>query len=168
MGPMTHVRQAVPADVPTVMRMKRALMDLDGLASLPTVDMRQWLIDLFGSEPRYSVVVAEKGNAVVGMAIYSGKCVAGYAEPIAHLQDLFVDEAHRRQGIGSRILQLVAADARERGMSMIELNVRANNPAREFYRRIGFEHLSQCLTYVVSGSTLIELADFASKLAVAG
>jgi ribosomal protein S18 acetylase RimI-like enzyme len=167
MGSMIHVRRAVPADIPAVMHMKRALMAMDGLADFPCPGEQHLLRHAFGSEPLYSVVVADDGDAVIGMAIYSKKHSTGCAVPIVYLQDLFVEEARRLQGIGRRLVQRVATDARERGMVMFELNVRADNPACGFYRRIGFDHLSQCLTYTSNGPTLIQLAERAQNLAVA-
>jgi predicted N-acetyltransferase YhbS len=167
MGHVAHVRRAVPADIPAIMRMKSALMALDGLNNIPCASEQYWRRDAFGPEPRYSIVVAHKGNAIVGMAIYSQKYISGWVEPVAFLQDLFVEEAHRRQGIALRILQLVAVDARERGMLMIELNVRADNPARGFYSRIGFEHMAQCATYMMCGPTLVQLSELDRNLSVA-
>ena len=167
MGNMTHVRRAVPADIAAVMRMKHTLMASDGLADFPCSSEQQLLRDVFGSDPIYSVVVADDGNAIIGMAIYSQKRVTGCDEPIVYLQDLFVEESRRLQGNGWRLVQRVVADARERGMTMIELNVRADNPACGFYRRIGFAHLSQCLTYKSDVPTLLKLAEHARDLAVA-
>ena len=42
----------------------------------------------------------------------------------------------------------VAALACELGSPIVELTVRSDNPAQEFYRRNGFAPLPQCLTYV--------------------
>jgi len=167
MGPKTHVRRAVPADIAAIMRMKRAMMALDGLADFPLTGEAQLLRDVFGPEPIYSVVVADDGHAVVGMAIYSEKRVTGCAEPIAFLQDLFVEETRRLQGIGWSLVRRVAADARARGMEMFELNVRADNPACGFYRRIGFAHLVQCHTYKSDIPNLDLVAEHARQRAAA-
>ncbi len=53
----------------------------------------------------------------------------------------------------------VAAHARALNSPIIELTVRADNPAQGFYLRTGFRPLPQCLTFVISGGGLDALAD---------
>ncbi len=53
----------------------------------------------------------------------------------------------------------VAALAHDLGSPIVELTVRADNPAQEFYQRSGFAHLPQCLTYVLAGPALAALAE---------
>jgi hypothetical protein len=40
---------------------------------------------------------------------------------------------------------------------MIELTMRADNPAREFYRHAGFEPIEHCVHYVAAGAGLAML-----------
>jgi hypothetical protein len=40
---------------------------------------------------------------------------------------------------------------------MIELTMHADNPAREFYRRVGFELIEHCVHYVAAGAGLAML-----------
>ena len=51
----------------------------------------------------------------------------------------------------------VAALACELGSPIVELTVRADNPAQQFYLRTGFQPLPQCLTYVLAGPALAAL-----------
>jgi len=52
----------------------------------------------------------------------------------------------------------VAAAAIERGIPLIQLTVMDDNPARRFYRCLGFEHLKECLTYAIGGQPMLTLA----------
>ena len=61
-----------------------------------------------------------------------------YAERFAHIAEICVDENHRRQGIGKRLLAFVKADAKEKGFSRIELDVWAFNDALAFYEAEGY------------------------------
>ena len=61
-----------------------------------------------------------------------------YTERFAHIAELCVDENHRRQGIGNRLLDFVKADAKEKGFSRIELDVWAFNDALAFYEAEGY------------------------------
>ena len=46
---------------------------------------------------------------------------------------------------------------------IIELTVRADNPAQDFYVRNGFRPVPQCLTYVIAGPALGALAARATE-----
>jgi len=55
------------------------------------------------------------------------------------LTDFFLLEPHRRQGYGSRALELLEKFARSQGLRALDLYVLNHNAAvREFYRRHGF------------------------------
>lgn len=151
------IRRAMRADIPALMRMKRALLALEGLTDFPCATAQDWLRDAIATGSCCSAVVAAQEGVVVGMATYNRKQIPGVAASILYLQDLFVDEDHRRLGIARRLLQHVAGEAVEQGATLIELNVAADNPAREFYQRIGFQPVPQCLTYVLAGPPLVNL-----------
>jgi len=159
-----HVRPAIPGDIPAMMRMKRALAALDGHADVFRASEYQWARDIFGAEPRFSALIAQHEHATVGMAIYSQKHITGWTGPTIYLQDLFVKEGYRRQGVAKALLQKVAASLAGERLGQIELNVRADNPARDFYQRMGFEHISICMTYVIGGPALAQLASVAGDL----
>jgi len=74
-----------------------------------------------------------------------------------YVQDIYVDPPWRGRGIGAALLGCVAALAFERGSPVVELTVRADNPARRLYRRIGFQQVD-CATYVVAGPALAGLS----------
>lgn len=51
---------------------------------------------------------------------------------------LAVDPAARRLGLGQRLLDWLAADARQRGAAQLLLEMRRGNPAGNLYHRNGF------------------------------
>jgi GNAT superfamily N-acetyltransferase len=160
MGPF-HVRPAGPADVPALMRLKRALAEGEDSLHAVRASAADWLRDGFGIHANYTAFVAEiaGGDRVVGMATCTRRMVTGWSGPVVFLQDLFVEPEFRRHGVATALVARVAAFASEIGSPIVELTVRADNPAREFYHRHGFAHLDLCLTYVLAGPALSELAD---------
>ena len=52
----------------------------------------------------------------------------------------------------------VAAHAKTIGSPMVELSVRADNPAQLLYQRSGFQVLPPCPTYVLAGPAFAALA----------
>ncbi len=168
------VRAARPADIPDLMRLKRMLAQGEDSLAAVRASAADWLRDGFGPLPGFTAFVAEWNGAVVGMATCSRRVVTGWDGPIVFLQDLFVEEAYRAHGVARALAARVAAFACELGSPIVELTVRADNPAREFYRRTGFQPLPQCLTYVLAGPALAALAGLeleakkADRLAVGG
>jgi ribosomal protein S18 acetylase RimI-like enzyme len=158
------IRKAEPRDVAALMRLKRLLAEGEDALHALTATESDWLRDGFGPRPGFAAFVAEcvgdRGdNSIVGMATCSQRVVTGWNGPVVFLQDLVVEEAFRAQGIARRLAARVAAHARELGSPIVELTVRAGNPAQMFYVSSGFQPLPECLTFVLSGPALTKLAD---------
>jgi GNAT superfamily N-acetyltransferase len=59
--------------------------------------------------------------------------------PDCLLEDLFVEESARGQGLGEALVRAAAERARERGCQRVELDANeANKPAIALYERLGF------------------------------
>jgi ribosomal protein S18 acetylase RimI-like enzyme len=163
------VRAAVPADVLSLMRLKRALAVGEGSLHAVRATAFDWLRDGFGPRRGFTPFVAEMGDTVIGMAVCSQRSITGWTGQVVFLQDLFVEEDYRRYGVARALMARVATYARGLGSPIVELTVRADNPAQAFYRRPGFTHLPQCLTYVLAGPALAKLAEQdKATLALAG
>jgi GNAT superfamily N-acetyltransferase len=166
------VRAARPTDVLALMRLKRLLAQCENSLHAVRATAADWLRDGFGADAGFTAFVAEAGTTetvIIGMATCSQRRVTGWNGPVIFLQDLFVEADHRHQGVASALMARVAAYARDLGSPIVELTVHAENPAQAFYQRSGFQHLSQCLTYVLSGPALGALADRdKDELALAG
>lgn len=101
------------------------------------VNPRPWSLSLFLSELRYGdsrvYVVARSGLDLVG---YAGlMLVAGDG----HITNVGVDEEHRRHGVATRMMLVLARRALAEGAEALTLEVRmSNTEAQELYRRFGF------------------------------
>lgn len=56
-----------------------------------------------------------------------------------HIDQIAVGKNFRGQGIGTKLLEFTEQRTKELGFCKINLRVRANNPAFNLYRRLGFE-----------------------------
>lgn len=153
-----QVRPATPGDIPALMRLKRLLAEAEDSLQAVRAGPADWLRDGFGPAAGFCAFVADDGGVVVGMATCSRRVITGWNGPVVFLQDLFVEPPHRHRGIARALTARVAAYACELGSPIVELTVRADNPAQAFYQQNGFTPLPECLTYVLAGSALVKLA----------
>jgi GNAT superfamily N-acetyltransferase len=157
---MEHViREATPADVPTVLELIHELATYE--REPDAVEATEALIHdaLFGLVPVASCHVAELDGEVVGFALWyvtfsTWKGVAGL-----WLEDLFVRPAARGHGFGKALLQALAALCVERGYARFEWWVLDwNVDAQGFYRSLGARAEDDWTVWRVDGAALANLA----------
>jgi ribosomal protein S18 acetylase RimI-like enzyme len=158
------VRAALPADVPALVRMKLLLARAEHAEHAVRATTQDWLRDGFGPHARFSAYIAELEGAPVGMISCSERYYTGWPEPAIYVGDVFVEQCFRRRGIARALLGRVAAHALALRSPMIELTVRDDNAARDFYRRCGFQVVEECVNYVAGGTALAALAGEAISL----
>ena len=89
---------------------------------------------------------------VVGITHYLFHAHAWMTREVCYLQDLFVDAPARRHSCGRKLIEAVAAIARERGCARLYWTTKEDNlPARSLYDRIarfnGFIRYDYTLEY---------------------
>lgn len=108
-----------------------------GLAGDPFTTERV-LEDGFGTNPRFSLLVAEMGETSVGYAMYHAAYDSDIAAPSVWLVDLYVDESARRAGAGRALMRALAQEALRSGAKTLEWCVQDRNErAIAFYRALG-------------------------------
>jgi GNAT superfamily N-acetyltransferase len=97
----------------------------------------QRLIAEGGSIRGLGARIGSASAPLVGIAHYLFHGHAWTALEVCYLQDLFVDAAVRRGGVGRRLIEAVAAAARERGCYRLYWTTKEDNAvARSLYDRI--------------------------------
>ncbi len=97
--------------------------------------------DGFGERPRFEALIAEIDGVAAGFALFFPNYSTWEGLPGLYVEDIFVEESARRHGVGRRLMAAVARIARERGFARLDLAMLDWNPARGFYRRLGFRHM---------------------------
>jgi ribosomal protein S18 acetylase RimI-like enzyme len=145
----TTVRPASTADLPAIGRLGALLVrvhyEFDPQRFIaPTPRTEQGYAAFLGEQlerPDVTVLAAQKGGEVVGY-VYAN--VAGYdymslRGPAGVLNDVVVDPAHRRQGIGRMLLNAAIAALAARGAPRVVLSTaERNEPAQELFASAGF------------------------------
>ena len=92
-------------------------------------------------QPEKLVLIAERAGAVVGYAFggMEGFDYMTLRGPAAVLYDLVVDPAHRREGVGTALLEAAFADLKKRGAPRVLLfTAYKNDGAQSLFERAGF------------------------------
>jgi GNAT superfamily N-acetyltransferase len=112
----------------------------------------------FGPKRHFEALLALLDGEPVGFALFHPRFSTWLGRPGVYLEDLFVTEAARGKGVGRRLMARLAAIALERGWERIDFQVLDWNPARDFYRRVGMEHLGDWLRYGGDANVLRRLS----------
>lgn len=92
------------------------------------------------TDPDYPIhgLVAEKDGAIVGLVHYVLHPTTGNIHPVCYMQDVYVPEAHRKQGIARRMVQHLATLAKqEKWARMYWLAESDNIAAQNLYKNLG-------------------------------
>lgn len=126
--PLISLRTMTAADVPAVLRIERA--------SQPVPWTEGIIRDCLAAD-YWNTVAIDRDGCVVAFAILS----SGGGD--AHVLNIVVDPAHRRQGIAQLLLAALMDAARLREADQLFLEVRAGNtPALTLYRDQGFAEVA--------------------------
>ena len=112
----------------------------------------------FGPKRHFEALLAFLDGEPAGFALFHPRFSTWLGRPGVYLEDIFVTEAARGRGVGRRLMARLAAIAVERGWERIDFQVLDWNPARNFYRRLGLEHVGEWLRYGGNADALRRLA----------
>ena len=137
-NPSTFLRPAQPDDAEPIVGLIRELAEFERLSHLVVVTPQSLRAHLFGPRPAAEAVVAEHAGAVVAFALYFTNFSTFLGRPGLYLEDLYVQPAHRGQGLGRRLLRHLAQLAVQRGCGRFEWSVLDwNERAIGFYEKMG-------------------------------
>jgi GNAT superfamily N-acetyltransferase len=156
--PDLTLRAATPGDLATILMFIRALARYEKLEHqiVATEDLLRE--HLFGARPMAEVILAERNGEPVGFALFFANFSTFLGRPGLYLEDLYVHEHERGNGVGRRLLQHLARLAIDRGWGRMEWAVLDwNEPAIGFYRRLGASVLEDWRICRLMGESLTRL-----------
>jgi GNAT superfamily N-acetyltransferase len=160
-APVT-LRAATEDDVATILGFIRQLARYEKLEDRVVATEAQLRTHLFGPRAMAEVVLAERGSEPVGFALFFPNFSTFLGRPGLYLEDLFVREDARGQGVGRQLLSHLASLAVERGWGRMEWAVLDwNEPAIGFYRRLGAHLLEDWRLCRLTGEPLARLSTLA-------
>jgi ribosomal protein S18 acetylase RimI-like enzyme len=134
----TEIRNALPADVPAIIGLMREFAEFERVSEYLEITEEKLLAAMFAPGAYVEGLIALDAGTPVGYAIFYPNFLTFRGQQGYFLEDLFVSEAGRRQGLGEKMLRMVAGMAKKRGFERIDFLVLDwNQPAIDFYRKLG-------------------------------
>jgi GNAT superfamily N-acetyltransferase len=153
------IEVARAGDEGVLLQLIRGLADYERL--LPDVVTTEELLrqHLFGARPSAEALLARVQSEPVGFALYFTNFSTFLGRPGLYLEDLFVLPEHRGRGYGARLFRRVAQIALERECGRMEWSVLDwNEPALDFYLRMGAQPMSEWTVQRLTGEALRQAA----------
>jgi len=157
------IREATKTDIPVIMNLAKqlAIYERSPESFVATSDdYERWG---WGPESVFKVLLAEntgkEGSMCVGFALYYFTFSTWIGRPTLWLEDIFVPEELRGNGIGSMLLGRLAKIALDKGCARMEWTVLDwNEPSREFYYGLGAKSMDEWTTFRLTPDELRKLA----------
>lgn len=142
------IRAAEPADISTLIAFIRKLAVYEKLLDHVTVTPAGLHERLFCDHPKVFALLAEKEGKAVGFAIYFFNFSTFLGAHGLYIEDIFVDEAVRGEGVGLRILECLAQVAISEKCGRMEWSVLDwNEPSIGFYKKLGAVAMDEWTTF---------------------
>ncbi|WP_026120816.1 GNAT family N-acetyltransferase [Nocardiopsis potens] len=137
------IRAAIRSDLGAILRLLRELGDgapeQSGTVRMSSAAVRAWT--RIEADPDRSVLVAERRGQIIGtLDLLVVANLTHDAQPWCVVDNLVVDPASRRKGVGRALMEDAVDRASRAGCYKIELvSHESAHAAPEFYRSVGFE-----------------------------
>lgn len=157
--PSFQIRAAIKDDVPVILSFIKKLADYERLSHEVVATEAGLRETLFGRRRTAEVALGYFKREPVGFVLFFHNYSTFLGQPGIYIEDLFVDEAFRRRGFGRALLTYVARLAKERRCGRLEWSVLDwNEPAINFYKKLGAVPMKEWTIHRVSGENLLKLA----------
>lgn len=138
------IRLAERSDIPRIFAMIGAIAEYEKLTHLLEVDEATLEKSLFSANPAARAIVATIGEKTIGYAIFYYNFSTFVGKRGIYLEDIYVENEYRGNGIGDKLFRKVAEIARDENCSRMEwVALDWNKPAIDFYESRGASKLDE-------------------------
>lgn len=153
------IRWAVLGDEATVLHLVKALAIYEREPDAVQATEASLTATLFGDNPQVFAFIADLDGRPVGLALWFLTYSTWTGRPSLYLEDLFVDDAARGQGIARALFRRLAREAKARDCARIDWAVLDwNVDAMGFYEHLGGRRQTGWQPWRLHGEALDRLA----------
>ena len=154
-----NIRWSRPGDEAEVLRLVRGLAIYERAPDAVQTTEAMLTETLFGASSQVFAFLAELDGQVVGLALWFMTYSTWTGRPSLYLEDLFVDDAARGQGVARALMTRLAQEAKARDCARMDWAVLDwNVDAMAFYERIGARRQTGWEPWRLHGDALDALA----------
>lgn len=154
------IKPATKKDVPVILTFIKKLADYERLSHEVVATEELLQRTLFGQHRTAEVAIGYFRSEPIAFVLFFHNFSTFLGRPGIYIEDLFVDESFRRRGFGGALLTHVAKLAATRDCGRLEWSVLDwNEPAINFYRKLGAVPMKEWTVFRITGENLRRLAD---------
>lgn len=153
-----NIRKASVEDVPIILKFIKELSVFEKMSKEVVATEDVLRETLFGDKPYAQVLIAEIESKPVGYALYFFNFSTFVGRPGLYIEDVFVSEEYRGQGIGTAFFKYCAQIAKKNKCVRMDWIVLKWNPAREFYGHMGAKPMDEWVVYRLTDDALDKMA----------
>ena len=162
--PPLEIRLATADDIPAINEMVALLAEFEQLADSNACTEQALHDEICDPDGVLKAAVALRAGHYVGMATFFQTFSTFAGRRGVYLEDIYVRNEARHQGIGSRLLRFVARTALDWGCSRVEWTTLIwNSGAMEFYESLGARPNDAWTTYRLDGDWLRRQAEISRR-----
>ncbi|MDR1453766.1 MAG: GNAT family N-acetyltransferase [Candidatus Margulisbacteria bacterium] len=156
------LRHGTEADAELLLEFIHALAEYEHLTV--TSDAETLRQDVFLNK-RAEVIFADIAGQPAGLVLFFFTYSTFSGRKVIYVEDIFVKEVFRGQGVGRELLRCVARLAVEQNCDRLDWAALSwNKPAQDFYKKLGAVPLQGWDRYLLYGEAMRKLASEASGL----
>lgn len=137
-----RIREATIGDSAVIAQLMTQLIEASGYEDWQvSLERVEESLRKMADSDAYQVLLAEDEGQVVGLLSLSFRHTLFHSAPTALIDELVVEQGHRRRGVGRQLMAEAVERCRAAGCCEIEVSTeRSNGTAQKFYRQHGFSH----------------------------
>ncbi|MDJ0779153.1 MAG: GNAT family N-acetyltransferase [Gammaproteobacteria bacterium] len=137
-------KKAEPSDLPVLMRLMQEFHEFDHTEPFDEAPAKMAMENVMSDERVGLVWLIRSSGEDVGYIVLTLHYRLESRGTCANLDELFINEANRGQGIGSKAMEFLENTCRDHGVAVMQLEVKKDNPeAASLYEKAGFEILDR-------------------------
>ena len=137
-------KKAEPSDLPVLMHFMQKFHEFDHTEPFDKAPATMAMETVISDERVGLVWLIKSSGEDVGYIVLTLHYRLESRGTCANLDELFISEANRGQGIGRKAMEFLEDTCKERGVAALQLEVKKDNPeAASLYEKVGFEKLDR-------------------------
>ncbi len=154
------IRKAEEKDSVNILKLIKELSVYEKLEQYVTADEEKIRETIFGGETNVRVLLAEINDNLAGQIIFFKNYSTFRAQSGLYIEDLFVLPEFRQKGIGFKLIKEVVSIAKKEKCFAVDWVVLDwNQPAIDFYHKIGATEMSEWKTFRLDSRKFDSLLD---------